>query len=74
MGRDLTSQAHLSTTAMSDKIKSKLRPSKTQSEAPIESPLLTPPKYVDDNPMFPAKPSKHKSDERIGFVLGTEYP
>ena len=59
---------------MLDKLKSKLRSSKSETQPPIESPLCPPPKYVDDNPMFPTQPSKHKIDESMGFVLGTEFP
>jgi len=59
---------------MLDKLKSKLRSSKSETQPPIETPLCPPPKYVDDNPMFPTQPSKHKIDESMGFVLGTEFP
>jgi len=53
--------------AMLDKLKSKLRSSKSETQPPIESPLCPPPKYVDDNPMFPTHPSKHKKRRDYGI-------
>ena len=40
----------------------------------VESPAESPPAYVDDNPMFPTKPSVHQSNDTMGFVLGTDFP
>jgi hypothetical protein len=60
---------------MMKKIKSKLTSHKSpESSKAIENPTLPPPSYVYDNPMFPAKPSRHQQSESMGFALGVEYP
>lgn len=43
-----------------------------RKEMRIESPAEAPPAYADDNPMFPTKPSAHRSNDSMGFVLGTD--
>lgn len=60
---------------MLEKMKGKLLGKKDgQKEMGIESPMESPPVYVEDNPMFPAKPSVHQSNETMGFVLGMDFP
>jgi len=59
---------------MLDKLKKKILGKSEGKVSMLESPTESPPEYVDDNPMFPAKPSVHSSNDTIGFVLGTDYP
>jgi hypothetical protein len=39
-----------------------------------ETPSKSPPSYVEDNPMFPTKPSVHETNESMGFVLSSTIP
>jgi hypothetical protein len=59
---------------MMDKLKGKIWGKKDGRVDAAASPFESPPGYINDNPMFPAKSSVPSSNDTIDFVLGMDFP